>query len=339
MQRRRNSTLDTKAILPVHLYGQCADMGRLKNALQQQLFRHARITEDAAQAFGATCGFQAGPLGRSASAAAFSFYPTKNLSRHGRSGPHGHYGSTLLDRRPYALAARPRHDPSGTSTTKSVGTRGMDTLQAAVLRSKTSPYVAGLATSDAATLPRVTTNSSSHPASPPSPGRKIHKRSSPASWFPIPIPARHARLPPIRHPRPSPRRPARPPHRPGHRQRDLLSPAAAPAGRSRPPRLPLRRLPRSRTCRRRGPSPPPLPRAPRRRTGSGSRRHPHFLRLSDANENDYGRVHHRGQHRDLLQHTVSYRLQTTIILSEGAKRRSRRISPPSMDSKSSRQGP
>ena len=70
-----------RAILPVHLYGQCADMDAIT-----QLAADAKISviEDAAQAIGATWnGRAAGSLGV---AAAFSFYPTKNLSAYGDAG-------------------------------------------------------------------------------------------------------------------------------------------------------------------------------------------------------------------------------------------------------------
>lgn len=70
-----------KAILPVHLYGQCADMDALAQIAQEHKLA---IVEDAAQAFGAAWrGRRAGSLGR---AAAFSFYPTKNLSAFGDGG-------------------------------------------------------------------------------------------------------------------------------------------------------------------------------------------------------------------------------------------------------------
>jgi dTDP-4-amino-4,6-dideoxygalactose transaminase/predicted metal-dependent hydrolase len=69
------------AILPVHLYGQCADMDALDRISRE--FR-VPMLEDAAQAFGAAWrGKRAGSLG---SAAAFSFYPTKNLSAYGDAG-------------------------------------------------------------------------------------------------------------------------------------------------------------------------------------------------------------------------------------------------------------
>jgi dTDP-4-amino-4,6-dideoxygalactose transaminase len=71
----------TRAILPVHLYGQCADLDPLL-ALAQ---RHGiDVLEDCAQAHGAEYGGRrAGSIGR---AAAFSFYPTKNLGALGDGG-------------------------------------------------------------------------------------------------------------------------------------------------------------------------------------------------------------------------------------------------------------
>ncbi len=71
----------TAAILPVHLYGQVCDMERIRKlASRHGLF----VLEDAAQAHGATCeGRPAGSLG---DAAAFSFYPSKNLGGLGDGG-------------------------------------------------------------------------------------------------------------------------------------------------------------------------------------------------------------------------------------------------------------
>lgn len=70
-----------RAIMPVHLYGQCADM----DAISSIAARHGvYVAEDAAQAFGATwSGRPAGSLGDTA---AFSFYPTKNLAAFGDAG-------------------------------------------------------------------------------------------------------------------------------------------------------------------------------------------------------------------------------------------------------------
>ena len=71
----------TKAVIPVHLYGQCADMGPLL-ALARQ--RGVPLLEDCAQCQGAQDhGRPAGTLGV---AAAWSFYPTKNLGAFGDGG-------------------------------------------------------------------------------------------------------------------------------------------------------------------------------------------------------------------------------------------------------------
>lgn len=74
-------TPKTKAILPVHLYGQCADMDEIKKiAAKHKLL----VIEDACQAHGSGYkGKRAGSLG---DAAAFSFYPGKNLGAYGEGG-------------------------------------------------------------------------------------------------------------------------------------------------------------------------------------------------------------------------------------------------------------
>ena len=71
----------TRAIMPVHLYGQCAEM----DALLKVAARHnLPVVEDAAQAVGAEDrGRRAGSLGR---VGCFSFYPTKNLGGAGDGG-------------------------------------------------------------------------------------------------------------------------------------------------------------------------------------------------------------------------------------------------------------
>lgn len=74
-------TSKTKAIIAVHLYGQCADMDEINRIAKKH---NLRVFEDAAQAHGATYkGRRAGSL---AEAAGFSFYPGKNLGALGDGG-------------------------------------------------------------------------------------------------------------------------------------------------------------------------------------------------------------------------------------------------------------
>ncbi len=78
---RTGGSYKIRALLPVHLYGQCADMDGLQQIADEF---HLPIVEDAAQAIGAKSrGRNAGSFG---AAAAFSFYPTKNLSAYGDAG-------------------------------------------------------------------------------------------------------------------------------------------------------------------------------------------------------------------------------------------------------------
>jgi dTDP-4-amino-4,6-dideoxygalactose transaminase len=77
----RAITPRTRAILPVHLYGRPADMDAINEIAAR---RNLRVLEDAAQAHGARYrGRRVGGLGH---AAAFSFYPTKNLGGYGEGG-------------------------------------------------------------------------------------------------------------------------------------------------------------------------------------------------------------------------------------------------------------
>jgi dTDP-4-amino-4,6-dideoxygalactose transaminase len=71
----------TVAVVMVHLYGKCADVARIEVLARQH---HLKLIEDASQAHGARIGTRkAGSLG---DAAAFSFYPTKNLGALGDGG-------------------------------------------------------------------------------------------------------------------------------------------------------------------------------------------------------------------------------------------------------------
>lgn len=74
-------TKKTKAIIAVHLYGQIAAMERLRQLATKY---NLRLIEDAAQAHGARCNL--GRVGALGDAAAFSFYPVKNLGALGDGG-------------------------------------------------------------------------------------------------------------------------------------------------------------------------------------------------------------------------------------------------------------
>jgi dTDP-4-amino-4,6-dideoxygalactose transaminase len=115
----------TRAILPVHLYGQCADWAALTATAAT---RNCLLIEDAAQAFGAKWGgISAGALG---AAAAFSFYPTKNLSAAGEAGMVTTSNAAIARRvrslRAHGMEVRYHHEEIG-------GNSRLDTLQAAVL--------------------------------------------------------------------------------------------------------------------------------------------------------------------------------------------------------------
>jgi len=120
-------TTKTKAIIPVHLYGQMADMPAIMEVAQ----RHGlRVIEDAAQAHGATCaGKKAGSFGH---AACFSFYPSKNLGAFGDAGMVVTNDDAIADR------VRLLRDHGQLREKKYIhGIEGycfrMDTIQAAVL--------------------------------------------------------------------------------------------------------------------------------------------------------------------------------------------------------------
>lgn len=121
-------TSKTRAIVPVHLYGQPADM----DAINRIAGRHGlRVIEDAAQAHGSRYrGRRVGALGN---AGCFSFYPTKNLGAFGDGGmvvtndAELARGVALL--RNYGQTDRYRHAVNGVNSR-------LDELQAAVLLAK-----------------------------------------------------------------------------------------------------------------------------------------------------------------------------------------------------------
>lgn len=118
----------TKAIIPVHLFGQCADM----NALMAIAHRHRlAVIEDAAQAIGAEYhGRRAGSIG---DIGCISFYPTKNLGGFGDGGAMTTNDDALADKlrllRGHGMRPRYYHQVVGINSR-------LDTLQAAVLNVK-----------------------------------------------------------------------------------------------------------------------------------------------------------------------------------------------------------
>ena len=123
-------TSRTAAILPVHLYGQPADMTAIAAIAER---RGLAIVEDCCQAHVATCDGR--PVGSFGAAAAYSFYPTKNLGALGDGG-----ALTLADA---AAAARARRLRNGGQSDRyhhaefGVNTR-LDEMQAAILRARLS---------------------------------------------------------------------------------------------------------------------------------------------------------------------------------------------------------
>jgi len=151
----------TRAIMPVHLYGQPTDMDRI-NAIAK---RHGlKVIEDAAQAHGARYkGRRCGSLG---DAAGFSFYPGKNLGAFGDGGAITTDDLELAERirmlRNYGSSVKYHHQVAGINSR-------LDELQAAFLRVKltrldewnerrrvvAASYLSGLAELDDFVLPYV----------------------------------------------------------------------------------------------------------------------------------------------------------------------------------------
>ena len=124
----RAITSRTKAIQPVHLYGQCAAMGPILEIARR---RGVPVVEDACQAIGATDGGQ--PAGTMGTMAAFSFYPTKNLGAAGDAGAvttnDAWLAKLLASLRLHGESSRYHHARVG-------GNFRMDAVQAAVLLAK-----------------------------------------------------------------------------------------------------------------------------------------------------------------------------------------------------------
>ncbi len=118
----------TRALVPVHLYGQCADLGPLLELARE---RGLSVVDDAAQAHGAALGDRR--VGSLCDATAFSFYPTKNLGALGDGGAVVTDDAALAERvrrlRSYGEDERYRSVEYGRNSR-------LDSLQAAVLRAK-----------------------------------------------------------------------------------------------------------------------------------------------------------------------------------------------------------
>jgi dTDP-3-amino-3,4,6-trideoxy-alpha-D-glucose transaminase len=118
----------TRAIVPVHLYGQAADMEAVRAVAARH---HLAVVEDCCQAHLAT--ERGVPVGTRAHAAAFSFYPTKNLGALGDGGAVITGDAALAERirrlRNGGQRDRYHHDEAGVNSR-------LDELQAAVLRAR-----------------------------------------------------------------------------------------------------------------------------------------------------------------------------------------------------------
>jgi len=133
-QLERAITPRTRAILPVHLYGQCAEMDPIMHLAKKHSLW---VIEDAAQAHGATYkGQKAGSIG---DMGCFSFYPSKNLGAYGDAGAvttnNAELAARLRRLRNYGQTDRYRHPTVGYNTR-------LDELQASLLRVKL-PYLDG----------------------------------------------------------------------------------------------------------------------------------------------------------------------------------------------------
>ena len=116
----------TKAIMPVHIFGNVLDVPRLR-----EIAGGIPIVEDAAQSHGATLrGVQSGAMGH---AGVFSFYPTKNLGAYGDGGMVVTSDEALAEKlrllRMYGMVDKDRIRISGINSR-------LDELQAAILRAK-----------------------------------------------------------------------------------------------------------------------------------------------------------------------------------------------------------
>lgn len=121
-------TTRTKAIMPVHLFGQCADMGPIFDLSKEYKLK---VIEDAAQSFGSDYdGMKCGTLGE---VSCFSFYPSKNLGTLGDAGLVTTYDEAIHKK----MTAYRNHGSEVKYYHKYVGWNArLDALHAAILRVK-----------------------------------------------------------------------------------------------------------------------------------------------------------------------------------------------------------
>jgi len=120
----------TKAIIPVHLFGQCADMETICDIAARH---NLHVIEDAAQAIGAE--YRGWPAGSMGDMGCFSFYPTKNLGGYGDGGmittSDDGLATKLRQLAAHGMNPRYHHGMVGINSR-------LDSIQAAVLRVKLS---------------------------------------------------------------------------------------------------------------------------------------------------------------------------------------------------------
>lgn len=128
LQVENKITPRTKAIVPVHMFGQCAEMEPLWSAAERH---NLPIIEDGAQALGAE--YQGKRVGTLGTMACLSFYPTKNLGSFGDAGmvvtSDPDYADRLACLRVHGMSPKYHHGHLGWNAR-------LDALQAALLRVK-----------------------------------------------------------------------------------------------------------------------------------------------------------------------------------------------------------
>jgi hypothetical protein len=232
----------TKAIIPVHLFGQCADMDAISDIAAR---RNLKVIEDAAQSIGAE--YRARPAGSIGDIGCFSFYPTKNLGGFGDGGMLTTNDDGLAERlrqlAAHGMKPRYYHSMVGINSrldSIQAGSTGTLVQPASRQRGQVSPAVCRI---------------------------RVRPLAGDARAIAAAIP----RLESVHDPR-SPRKTRRTPRKIGgneDRHRNLLSDPAAPAGVLPDARVRAGQSPRDRTRRSRSAQPADLPGIDRGRTAVG----------------------------------------------------------------------